>query len=320
LANTRPNYRDDYYENVDEQFNKLKDDPFNRPILDPAPQEGTNANASAPFYSMLNIENAGQLDETESFDTLMWIPDRVPLVIEAKALVIFREFWAPAKAAKASSASTSDAGGGQTSSSTSTPSGGGSTSGSGGSSSPTTSGTPHAHVWAEYIDDTPAATTNRQYQDGLTSSINVTLGTAGGVDLSTAAESGGGHTHSVTIASHTHSTPAHTHPGHTHDVDDHDHNIPGHTHDLDYGMFKETMPASHDVTLTLYKRLSRKWVEIATVTGLTDDEEEIDLTSYFEDDPGGQYKISLQSEIGEPNDGRLGADLVLMVLAGMEPQ
>lgn len=146
-------------------------------------------------------------------------------------------------------------------------SGGGSTSGSGGSSTPTSDGS----AVGLNFDECPHH--------------------AGHAHISSIDS----HSHSVTIGSHTHSVSAHTHT------------TPDHTHDLDYGVFKEALPASWSVELRLYRWTGVFWSLQHEITGLTDQLEEVDLSDYIT--TPGRYRIRINSAAGQPNDGRLGCDV-----------
>ncbi|HET7070152.1 MAG TPA: hypothetical protein VFI40_04965 [Nocardioides sp.] len=99
------------------------------------------------------------------------------------------------------------------------------------------------------------------------------------------------------------------------DISDHDHTTPNHTHGLTYGTYEEAFPASHSVTLTVYKRIAGAWVSQHTTTGITDDLADVDLTTVITGP--GDWKITLQSEAAQPNGGRLGCDLFGSITAVM---
>jgi hypothetical protein len=115
----------------------------------------------------------------------------------------------------------------------------------------------------------------------------------------TAGTNGTSHSHDVTIAGHTHT-------------------VAGHTHALTlvYGVLKETMPASHSVTLGVYRRDGSAWTLIVSIPGLTDDIHELNLTQYV--DGPGLWRLSLKSDAGQPNGGRLGCDVAGAVLGAIK--
>ncbi len=134
-----------------------------------------------------------------------------------------------------------------------------------------------------------------------------------GVDVYTDTGSGthahsvtiGDHSHSVSVPSHSHSTPDHSHPAHAHDV-------PNHTHGLTYGIFKEPMPSSINVNAGLWRKpfTGGAWQLVTSISGLTQEEQYVDVTSEFVDDPSGLWRLTFQSAAGQPQGGRLTVDVV----------
>ncbi len=104
----------------------------------------------------------------------------------------------------------------------------------------------------------------------------------------------GGHAHFESIAVHQHGI-AHTH------------STPAHGHGLTFGVEKESLPASHDVNLGIYRLDGTTWTLVVSISGLTDDQESL-VVSQWVDGPG-VWRFSLQSAAGQPNNGRLGVDL-----------
>jgi hypothetical protein len=108
------------------------------------------------------------------------------------------------------------------------------------------------------------------------------------------------HNHGIT---HTHSTP------------NHQHNVAGHTHSLTYGVFKETYPASHSVTLKVYELTDTTWTLRGTIAGLTANIVEVDLLPYM--NGPGLWRLTLKSDAAQPNGGRLGCDVAGHVLGAI---
>jgi len=116
----------------------------------------------------------------------------------------------------------------------------------------------------------------------------------------TAGTNGTSHSHTVTIA------------GHDHTVAGHDHTVAGHVHGLDFGIFREAMPASINVDLKLWRKpfVGGAWALVTSISGLDQVEVYLDLTSWFVDDPSGLWLLTLKSAAGQPNGGRLAVDVV----------
>jgi hypothetical protein len=239
------------------------------------PQEGQLVPV-VPFA----INGSDVFDSTDTMDTLAYVPDEMTVVVKARVVLSFREFWAPATAAA---------------------SGGGSTSGSGGSSTPTTSSGPHVHAWALHESDTPGGFTNRRWQEGYSGGTkDFDLPTSGTGELWTSGEKPSAHDHTVTISAHDHTTPAHA-------------------HGLTYGVFKEAFPASFSVELRVYSWSGSAWVQVgSTITGLTDLVEDVDLSTYITGP--GKYRLSLKSAAAQPNGGRLGCDLAGHIVGAIQPR
>lgn len=235
----------------------------------------------------------GVFDSDEPFDYLFAVSRRIYLIVEMSFWIRFREFTAPAKAASV--------GGGVTSGAVSTPSGGGSTSGPSSASSSDGVGILHQHDVLDFIDNTPPATTERHYRNPA-GSIDYAIKSSVGADVLTGFADFV-HTHPI---AHTHSTPAHTHPTH-------DHTVPAHAHGLEYGIFKEPMPATIDVNVGLWHRPFEggAWQLIASIDGLSEEEQYVDVTSLINTDAAaGLWRLTFQSAPGQPNNGRLTVDVV----------
>lgn len=222
-------------------------------------------------------------DSDEPGELFFVLGERVKAIAELIVWIRFREFWAPAKAAAS--------GGGATSGSQSTPSGGGSTSGAHDDT--------HSHIWARHLNNGGIAGTARTYEPGFNA------GGVSQVELET--NTGSDNLRTSTVGTlHTHSTPAHTHPSH-------DHTVPGHGHDLDYGIFREALPGSIDVNLGIYRRELEggSWDLLASVSGIEEAEVAFDFEDVIEDEElvAGLWRVTLQSAAGQPQGGRLAADV-----------
>lgn len=108
---------------------------------------------------------------------------------------------------------------------------------------------------------------------------------------------------------HSHAIP------HTHSTPSHQHSTPSHTHDLTYGTYEEAYPVSHSVTMKTYKRVSGAWVLQDTITGITADLVDEDITDVITGP--GDWKITIISEAAQPNGGRLGVDVFGSIIAVM---
>jgi predicted GH43/DUF377 family glycosyl hydrolase len=209
-----------------------------------------------------SFNGADVFNDADTMDILVFVPDRMYVTVEAKAVLAFREFFAPATAAA-----------------------------SGGSSTPTTeSAGSHRHQMF-YNFGSSAGGTQREW---------------------VAADSGGSAKH---LFLHTN----HTDPMYTATADgSHGHNvtIPSHTHGLTYGVFKEAFPATHSVEVRVYEWTGSAWSLLTTITGLTDDVEEVDLTQWL--DGPGKYRLSIKSASGQPQGGRLGCDVGGYVLGAIK--
>lgn len=237
------------------------------------------------------FSGADVFDSADTMDVFFSVASRIAILVEVLAFVHFREFFAPATSASSGGGSTS---GSSSSSSTS----------SGGSSTPTSSSQgSHQHLMA-----------SRQgaAAGGASQHFKALIGTATLTDIyinqatplgSLWTNFDGTHTHTVDVPAHTHGIA-------------HDHTTPDHEHALAYGVFKEPMPASHDVAMGVYRRSGSSWTLLATVSGLTADDEEVNLTQWV--DGPGQYRLSLTSAGGQPNGGRLGCDVYGHVLGAIQ--
>ncbi len=114
-----------------------------------------------------------------------------------------------------------------------------------------------------------------------------------------------GHTHTVNVPAHDHGI------AHTHGIE-HTHTTPAHSHGLTYGIFKEPMPSSINVNAGLWREpfTGGAWTLVASISGLTQEEQYVDMTSEFVDDPSGLWRLTFQSAPGQPQGGRLTVDVV----------
>lgn len=245
----------------------------------------------------INANGADVFDETDTMDLLLDVLEEVFVLVRARVVVHFREFFAPATAASSGGGATTTSGG---SASPTTSSGGG--------SSPTSSSDgSHRH---RMFDGGGGAALGLAHK--TITAWNEDAGVAIVLDMATNAShldtksAAAAHSHTVTVAAHSHTV---TVPAHSHDT-------PNHTHTLDYGVFKEAMPASHNVAMGIYRRDGSSWDLVVSISGLTDDVEELDVTQYV--DGPGLWRFSLQSEAGQPNGGRLAADMSVAVLGAIQ--
>jgi len=256
---------------VDQAFARIE----RKPLQAKVSGEGENGIAT-PF----SFSGSDTFDDNDHMETLAYVPDLMLWTLSARVIINFREFSAPATAASSGGADTSGA-----SSAGSSAAGGGST--------PTSSSTGHFHMFGSDIGTGALGVATRRYADGVGQDFVLDTDAAGAA-LVTHNESPE-HSHDVTIGTHTH-TIAHTHT------------TPNHTHGLTYGVFKETYPVSHNVTLRVARYdAGTGWDELAIITGLTDDVEDVDLTDYITGP--GVYRITLRSTTAQPQGGRLGANL-----------
>jgi hypothetical protein len=266
-------YKEVYNREVEGLFGNLKRTKFEEAqTADAARQEGS-LGPLVPF----SINGSDVFDETDTMDILVYVPDVIMRVVEARVVLAFKEFFAPA---------------------TTVVSGGGSTSGASSSETSSAAGS-HNHLMFDYISDIPNATTARRFQARINdggAGTGVTLDQEGGAGDMWTFGSAAAHQHTLI---HTHSTPAHA-------------------HDLSYGVYKEALPASHSVTLTVFQWDGSAWVLVTTIGGLTGMVEDIDLTDHIVDP--GKYRISLQSAGGQPNGGRLGCDAAGYVVGAIQPR
>jgi Siphovirus ReqiPepy6 Gp37-like protein len=162
-------------------------------------------------------------------------------------------------------------------------SGGGSTSGSSSASSSGASSASSADVDdGQWFTHETAAHTHTDPQGGDTGSAGSAVGYVKYISE---------HTHGI---AHTHGIP------HTHGIDPH-------SHGLTYGTWEEAMPSSHNVTMTAWERSGGSWVLRGTFTGLTSDLEDIIATAVMVNP--GDWRLDFLSIGGQPNGGRLGADV-----------
>lgn len=249
----------------------------------------------APTLIPFAINGAGYFDDANTMSVFVYLPSRMYALTEARVMLNFREFFAPATTIASGGGSTSGSGG------SSTP-----TSSSGGSATPTSdssTSSDHQHRWALWQNNAPGAHTNRLYADQQGTAI--VLETDAGNDLYTTNNGAYSHTHAVTIAGHTHTVT----------IAAHTHTTPDHTHSISYGVYKEAYPASHSVDLKLYQ-YSAGWNLIHTFSALTTDQPEVDMTDYLTST--GKWRIDLISEAAQPNSGRLGCDVSGFVLGAVQ--
>jgi hypothetical protein len=220
-----------------------------------------------------SFSGADVFDSVDTMDVFLFVPDRMYVAIESKALLRFREFFSSAKTAA---------------------SGGGSTSGSSSASSSSATSVGHVHSFATDAGaGGPAGTSHLYGHTGVGPGFYLNV-TAGG-NIETGPETSSlSHTHGIT---HTHSTP-------------------DHTHGLTYGVFKEAYPGSHSVTLKVYELEAGAWVLRGTISGLTADIEEVDLSPYLEGP--GNWRLEIKSDTAQPNAGRLGCDVSGYVLGAIQ--
>jgi len=273
-------------------------------------------NTPTPTRMMPLVFSAnGYFDSGSGMYAYVKVPPSVQSISEVKVTVAFRAFVAPAKDAASSGMLTSDSGGGSTTvagGGSTTTSGGGSTSGSSSASS-TAGDISHVHPSMLWQSNTPAGgTAIRKYDPVSSGGTFVNLDTSAANDMFTGLETAPGHTHGIP---HTHTTPSHAHatPDHAHATPDHGHTVPGHTHALDYGTFEEAYPVSHSVFMNVYKLINGTWTIMHTFTGMTDDLVNLNLTGII--DGPGDWRMAIASDVGQPNGGRLSADIYGSILA-----
>lgn len=268
---------------------------------------------------------ADVFDSTDTMDVFLFVPGRIYVMVEAKAQLHFREFFAPATAATSGGGATSGSGGSSTptsgaSSAASSASGGSSAPTSGASSATTTTdnnAVNHFHTIASSSGGAGAFTARKMQgnANSTTGDFNLETATAGYIatnDTATVHNHSMPHTHTVTIGAHDH-TIAHTH---TVTIAAHDHTTPAHTHGLTFGVHKEAYPASHSAELRVYERVGAVWTLRSTLTGLTEDIEEVDLTATIVGP--GSWKLSIKSAAAQPQGGRLGCDVAGYVLGAIK--
>lgn len=231
-------------------------------------------------------------------DYPMYLPFNIPLstqtIVSVNVSFWLLPFRAYSKAASSGGGSTSGS-----SSVTTTPSGGGSTSGSGGSSTPTSSsGGSHSHTitLSNHAHSLTLGWLNTQVTDGhyhAYLAARVSTQSGGGTVATSSVYSA--HSHSVTIAAHTHTTP-----NHSHNIE-HTHTTPNHTHTIDFGIYEENNSPS--VTLFVSRDAGYTYpYEIGTYSA---NQVSLDITS-FVDSPGSKMlkfesttlgRLSVQIEI-----------------------
>ena len=236
-----------------------------------------------------SFSGADVFDDTDTMDVFLAVPDRMYITIEVSARIRFREFFAAAKSASSGGGSTSGAS---------------SASSSGASSSSTSDATgTHNHYLGIFSSSTPGVYTKRKMVgfDSGGSNWLFNLETESAIDYYTS-NTQGSHAHGI---AHTHGIP-------------HTHTTPDHTHALVYGVFKETYPVSHSVTLKVYELVTGAWTLRTTTSGLTGDFETVDLTQWI--DGPGDWRLELKSAGGQPNGGRLGCDVYGFVLGAIQSE
>jgi hypothetical protein len=253
--------------------------------------------------TFVGIADTVYFDSATPSVTGWYIPDRVNLAIECRLAIDFDSYPMPVSAAASGGGSTSGA-----SSAASSASGGSSTPTSGASSAATSADeSAHNHTILSHIGAAGGYGANKyqgangNYYD-LPSSGTQTLFSGDG----SLHNHGMAHTHVVTIGAHSHTI------AHTHDID-------AHSHSLTPASTKEAYPASHNVTLKVYKLVGATWTQQgSTISGITDDAPDLDLTAYIATDPRGRWRVGLQSAAGQPNGGRIGAHLSGFLVAAIQ--
>lgn len=236
-----------------------------------------------------SFSGADVFDDADTMDVFIYIPDRIRMIADVKAFLRFREYFASAKTAASSGTLTSASGGGATS--------GSSSASSSGSSSDSTTNTGGFPVTGAIMRHNHGGGADPTWDNPGSSSAIIDIPTTNHYH-------GMGHTHGIP---HTHSTPNHAH------------DVPGHTHALVYGVYKEAMPASHSVTLKVYEwDDDSTWNLVATVSGITDDVSDQDLSAYITG--AGIWRLELKSATAQPNGGRLGCDVAGYVLGAIQAE
>lgn len=224
--------------------------------------------------TFMTIADSVYFDDTTPSITGVYIPDRALLTVECRVAIDFDQYPMAVSALASGGASTS----------------GSSSASSSGSSSNSTSGSQgHTHVIAVAGGSTGGK------------SLRQFIGISGQVDIATdfggtwrSDTEGAGNEHAHSIA-HDHAIP-------------HTHSTPNHSHSLTAAATKEAYPATHAVNLLVYQLVSGAWTQVGTtISGITDDAPDIDLTAYITGP--GRWRVVLQSALGQPHSGRLGAHI-----------
>lgn len=236
---------------------------------------------------------SGYWDDDDDYSVLLRLLDEVFIVVRATVTIAIKPFVAPATAASS--------GGGSTSGASSA-----SSSASGGSSTPTSDSVgAHRHRMFFGIAPIVPLATKEWLAAGDAAglaSVNVRFESDAATELFTQSADGA-HSHEVTIGGHTHTI------AHTHDIDPH-------THGLTYGVFKEPIPSGFSYNLRILTWSGSSWDQVALITALTGEIEEIDVTEHVTGP--GLWRFSIDGTDGSPNGGRLGADVSVAVLGAIQ--
>jgi hypothetical protein len=249
-----------------------------------------------PQGQMTTINGSASIvfDQTTANGFLFDLLDEVYVTVRVKVAVAFRSYFAPATSAASGGGATSGSGGG------SSP-----TTSSGGSSTPTSS-TTGAHRHMMFFHQGPGTAASAQQWDVIAGGLPTRVSFNGPSDSLSTYESAADHSHTITVPSHDHSVT----------IPAHDHTTPAHSHSLVYSLHNEAYPVTHNVSCAIYKRVGSSWSLIATVSGLTDDVEEFWVEQYI--DGPGLWRLVFQSLAGQPNNGRLAADVSVAALGAIQ--
>jgi hypothetical protein len=66
----------------------------------------------------------------------------------------------------------------------------------------------------------------------------------------------------------------------------------------------------------VYERSGSTWTAVVSLSGLTDDLEEVDLSSYV--DGPGSWRLEIQSAASQPNNGRLAVSVSGQVIGAIK--
>jgi len=175
----------------------------------------------------------------------------------------------------------------------------------------------HRHEILHYMDDVPTPATERRYEGYFEGAVMAEVDIESGANRNMetyeqaadhshtvsgqTAEAAGSHTHDVNVGVVTSESGG---GSHTHDVD-----IPDHTHDIDYGIYEEDV-AGRTLSAKLYDPDGNLVHDFGVIT-TGEDDETIDLSSYFSNLKYGMYKLTLEAS------GRIRVRLVFYELCVM---